>query len=141
MTKTKKYNTLKKSKSLIGGKYLGSGTYGCVVTPPLPCNSSHLPKHTFKNRNNKTKVKHSNNRNNKNNRNNRKYVSKIIKQSNDDTYHEINISKLIKKIDPEQHYFITYESVCKIKKVPNNRKNTEHVEYRDHSLKKYDVID
>ena len=130
ISKTKKKNTLKKhkknNKSLIGGKYLGSGTYGCVVTPPLPCKLSRLAKKTFKK---------------KNNRNNRKYVSKIIKQSDDDTYHEIHISKQIKKIDPDQKYFITYESVCNIKKVPSNRNNTEHIEYRDHSLTKYDVID
>ena len=113
----------KTKKNLIGGKYLGSGSYGCVVTPPLPCKSSHLSKKTFKNTNN------------------RKYVSKIIKYSDDDTYHEINISKRIKQIDPEQHYFITYESVCKITKVPSKRNNTEHIEYRNDSLKKYDVLD
>ena len=130
---------------LIGGKYLGSGSYGCVVTPPLPCKSSHLSKKTFKYISNKyisnkskTKPKHSNT---KNDRNTTKYVSKIIKHSDEDTFHEIHISKRIKQIDPEQHYFITYESVCKIKKVPSNRNNTEHIEYRNDSLKKYDVLD
>ena len=143
-TKTKKckhYNY--NNKSLKGGKYLGSGTYGCVITPPLPCKSSRLAKKTFKYKIN-TKIKHSNTRNTRNTRNNsnnRKYVSKIIKHSDNETYHEINISKQIKKIDPLQKYFITYESVCKINKVPSNRANTERIEYRDHSLKKYDVID
>ena len=137
----------KTNKKLIGGKYLGSGSYGCVVTPPLPCKSSHLAKKTFKyiskkKHNTKTHKKTNTKTNRKTNRNNNtKYVSKIIKHSDEDSFHEINISKQIKKLDPENKYFITYESVCKITKVPSNRNNTEHIEYRDHSLKKYDVLD
>ena len=129
----------KKTKKLKGGKYLGSGSYGCVVTPPLPCKSSHLAKKTFKyisDKKTNTKINTKTNTNNST-----KYVSKIIKYSDEDSFHEINISKQIKKIDPENKYFITYESVCKIKQVPSNRNNTEHIEYRDQSLKKYDVLD
>ena len=127
-----KSNTkLKTLKTLKGGKYLGSGAYGCVITPPLDCKKSKLTKKTFTknaNRNANANYKHT------------KYVSKIIKQGDSESYHEINISKEIKKFDPHHKYFITYESVCKIKNIPSNRNNTERIEYRDHSLKKYDVI-
>jgi len=130
MTKnTLKKNTLKtttKNKlSLKGGTYLGSGSYGCVITPPLPCKTSHLSKNSFTNKNKKNK---------------NRYVSKIIKYSDEDSKHELTISSKIKKIDPLQNYFITYESVCQITKVPNNRKNTKHIEYKDNSFTKYDII-
>ena len=121
---TLKKNTLKKTKlSLKGGTYLGSGAYGCVITPPLPCKTSHLTKNSFIDKKDKNK-----------------YVSKIIKYSDEDSKHELIISSKIKKIDPRQKHFITYESVCQIKKVPNNRKNTNHIEYKDKSLTKYVVI-
>jgi len=115
--------TLHKKKSLKGGKYLGSGAYGCVISPPLPCKQSHLSKTSFQDKKNKNK-----------------YVSKIIKYSDKDSKHELTISSKIKKIDPRQSYFITYESVCQLKTVPKNRDNTVKIEYLNHNLKKYDVI-
>ena len=84
-TKTKKLNYLK------GGKYLGSGSYGCVITPPLDCKKSYLSKKMFKTYANANA-----------NANNTKYVSKIIKQGDSDSYHEINISKYIKKFELEK---------------------------------------
>jgi serine/threonine protein kinase len=130
-----KKNILRKNilkKTLKGGKFLGSGSYGCVITPPLPCKSSKLSLNTFKTT---TKSKKSKNRNHMS-----KYVSKIIKYGDEDSYNELNMSSKIKKLDPKQKFFITYESVCKIKKVPDNRNNTEQVKYRNNSLTKYDVI-
>jgi serine/threonine protein kinase len=127
---TVKQKTVKHNRvSLKGGTYLGSGSYGCVVSPPLPCKQSHLSKKSFQYK--KTK-------NNKNNKT--KYVSKILKYSDKDSKHELTISSKIKKIDPRQTYFITYESVCQLKKVPKNRNNTVKVKYLNHNLKKYDVI-
>ena len=121
-----------KNRTLKGGEFLGSGSYGCVITPPLPCKSSKLSLNTFKTKNKSKKVTNKSHMST--------YVSKIIKYGDEDSYNELNMSSKIKKLDPKQNFFITYESVCKIKKVPNNRNNTEQVKYRNHSLTKYDVI-
>jgi serine/threonine protein kinase len=113
------------NKTLKGGTYLGSGAYGCVVSPPLPCKSYDK----------KTK-KQSNIKLNKN----KKYVSKILKSEDEDSRHELKISDKIKKIDPSKKYFITYESACKIKTVPKNRNNTVKVEFRNNDLSYYNEI-
>ena len=107
-------------KLLKGGKYLGSGSYGCVVSPFLPCKS-----HTQKFRTKKQ---------------NTQYVSKILKYQDEDSIHEIRISDKIKKIDPTKTYFITYETACKINTVPKHRNNTKQVEYTNNSLSYYDEI-
>jgi len=120
-----KINQNLKNKTLKGGTYLGSGAYGCVVSPPLPCKAY----------NKKTK-KHSTIKLNKN----LKYVSKILKYEDEDSKHELSISDKIKKIDPSKTYFITYESACKIKKVPKNRHNTAQVEFRNNNLSYYEEI-
>ena len=77
-------------KTLKGGKVLGSGSYGCVVSPYLPC-KSHTKKQQTKNQKNT------------------KYVSKILSYYDEDSDYELHISDKIKKIDPHRTYFITYE--------------------------------
>ena len=114
-----------KKKTLKGGHYLGSGAYGCVISPPLPCKTY-----------NKKTQKHSTIHLNKN----KHYVSKILQYEDEDSKHELTISDKIKKIDPTKTYFITYESSCKIKKVPKNRNNTAKVEFRNNSLSYYNEI-
>ena len=44
-------------------------------------------------------------------------------------------------MDPNQKYFITYESYCKLKHVSNARTNTERVKYTNTSKKYYRSID
>ena len=105
-------------KKLIGGKYLGKGSYGCVVTPPLSCNK------TKKNNTHKSSSS----------------VSKIIIEPDDDSMDELKISSLIKKFDPTQQYFITYENYCNVKEIPNTRNDTEKVKYSNSSLKYYHSI-
>ena len=120
-----KINQNLKNKTLKGGKYLGSGSYGCVVSPALNCTTY----------NKKTK-KHSTIKLNKN----LTYVSKILKYEDEDSKHELAISDKIKKIDPSKDYFITYESACKIKNVPKNRTNTTKVKFRNNNLLYYNEI-
>ena len=106
-TKTKYLNKLK------GGKYLGEGSYGCVITPPLPCNNKS---------NTKTKTSS---------------VSKVIINPTEKSKIELQISSLIKKIDPKQDYFITYESYCNLSKIPKSRNNSTSVKYTNSSRKYY----
>ena len=83
-----------KNKNLIGGEKLGEGSFGCVITPPISCRNDSI-KST-------------------------KYISKIIKANNkrdyEDTMHEIRLSSLFKKIDPESKYFTFIFDYCEIKK-------------------------
>ena len=111
-----------RTKKLIGGKYLGKGSYGCVITPPLSCNKTQ--------RNNKINSSKS-----------YSSVSKIIIKPDEDSIDELKISSLIKKFDPKQIHFITYDSYCNVKQVPNNRNNTVKVKYSNSSQKHYYSID
>ena len=85
----------KKSHKLKGGDKIGEGSFGCVITPPIPCKDNSI-------------------------KNNKSYVSKIIKANNkrdyDDTMHEILLGSLFKKIDPDSKYFTFIFDYCQIKK-------------------------
>ena len=112
-----------KSKTLHGGVFLGEGSYGCVVKPSLPCaDNIHSTKtHIHKILNNS--------------------VSKILIDPSESDKDEIFISNKLKDLDPHQKQFITFESACRIKKIPNERSNTISVEYNDDTLVNYDILD
>ena len=121
-----------KSKTLQGGKFLGKGSYGCVIYPAISCNKN-------KNKNkNKTKSKTMklllNNKT-------KQYVSKIIIAPDEDDKEEIKISNKLKKLDPKQNYYITFEDACRLKQMPNDRSNTARVSYNNNSLETYDILD
>lgn len=108
--------------TLKGGKYLGEGTYGCVVSPAIQCKKNL--------QNPRTKL---------NNKQLSKSVSKIVMSSREHKT-EIDISNKLKKLDPQQQYFITFEDACYLKEIPKERSNTVSVEYNNDSLENYDII-
>jgi serine/threonine protein kinase len=79
-------NTRKKYNIQNGGKLLGEGGFGCVISPPLRC------KKTFH------KFPYSIDAN---------YISKIVEydDSDESIWDELNIGKKLIKIDPSQKYF------------------------------------
>lgn len=103
-----------------GGRYLGKGSYGCIVTPAISCSNKNI---NIKNTNLKSKL------NSKLNSN--KTVSKIIIKPDDFIKEEIKISKKINNLDPKQKYFISFTNYCILKKIPNNRTNTVSVKYNN----------
>ena len=111
----KNYSVLPKLK---GGKFVDRGGYGCVVTPALHCSSSDITNMDLN-----------------------KYVSKIIRNPKDDISTELKISNILKKIDPLQKYFITYEKYCYISKIPEDRKDIVSVIYKDDDLEEYDTVE
>jgi len=115
--KQKKVTTQKKLFKLKGGKFLDKGGFGCVVKPALPCN--HLNK-DIKNINN--------------------YVSKIVSNSNiEDISHEIEISTILNKIDPDNKFFITVIDYCNITNLPKDRTDVINVKYKNDKHKKYNT--
>jgi len=92
LKKTKKRN-LKDKYKLNGGKLLGEGGFGCVISPPLKCSKTFL------------KLPYSIDKN---------YISKIIEydENEDDVWNELNIGKLLLKIDPNQKYFSPIINGC-----------------------------
>ena len=104
-----KYNMLK------GGKFLGKGSYGCVIKPALKCNKFSL-------------FSKKSTRNTKNSDN----ISKIVlvnNSSNTGIWDEIAINKKLKQIDPQMKYFITIKEYCKVQDVPEDRHNIVKVKY------------
>ena len=106
MTKTKKL--------LQGGKYLGEGSYGCVISPAIPCIDKYTQRKT------KKQNHHKREKTPKNNTTKGKSVSKIIIAPDKDSKDELIISNLIKQIDPKQTYFITYNEYCQLKHLPTS---------------------
>ena len=116
--KTKQSKQSKQSKYILeGGKYIDEGGFGCVVRPALSC------KHLSKSMNLNT------------------YVSKIISNPDaiDDTEDEIEISKILKHIDPNNDYFIPIKDYCYLNSLPKDRTNVVDVEFKDEKRKKYDL--
>jgi len=70
-----------------------------------------------------------------------KSVSKILIDPSEEDKDEIIISNKLKTIDPHQKHFITFESSCLLKKLPNERSNTASVEYDNDTLSSYDILD
>jgi serine/threonine protein kinase len=104
-------------KTLKGGRYLGEGAFGCVISPAIECKMTSTKLRSSR------KYKHNN-------------VSKIIKaiDENDDIKTEIAVSNILRKIDPDQRYFIHIKDHCNLKKVPDNRSNISSVRYLDNEL-------
>ena len=79
-----------------GGSKLGSGAYGCVITPPVPCRRS-----TVKNLSTK------------------KFVSKLIPEKLDKMgiqmiNEEMSVYKILNKLDPKQEKFILPVDYCNL---------------------------
>jgi serine/threonine protein kinase len=124
----KKRRTLKLMK---GGRFLGKGSYGCVVSPALSCNISINSKKSTKKLTKYSKIQASNN----------KTVSKIILSPDNNIRDEITISNKLKSIDPHQKYFITISEYCKIKTIPQDRSNITRVKYLDDNSGYYHKLD
>ena len=99
---TKNKLTQNKSYSLKGGRFLGKGAYGCVITPAISCN---------RNETGQTDI------------NLKSKVSKIIVEPDADLEEEITISKEIKAIDQNGKYFITFDDSCPLRQIPSDRTN------------------
>ena len=99
-----------------GGKKLGEGAFGCVVTPPILCKS--------------TKDKY----------NSENYISKLIsvssKADDEDTIKEINVSQLIKRLDPESKYFTFSLDNCFFRKPKEDRDDLEYFDKKSEVIKK-----
>ena len=90
--------TKKKKNKLHGGTRIGSGSYGCVVTPALLCDNVRHGKNISK-----TNLTKKNNNNNKN-----KTISKIVLNNDTESINsEINSNNKLRKFDPNMHYFLT----------------------------------
>lgn len=132
---TKSYTTLgKHTKKLTnpvlkGGKYLGSGSFGCVITPALQCNRKTR-------RFSQSQKRYSIPRDD---------VSKIISRTDidleDTIENEIAISSRLKQIDPFQKYFLYIKEHCKIRDVPNTRSNIASVRFLDDESIELEMLD
>ena len=121
----------KTRKLLKGGKYLGEGSYGCVISPAIPC----IDKYTH--RKTKKQNHHKREKTPKNDTTKDKSVSKIIIAPDKDSKDELIISNLIKQIDPKQTYFITYNEYCHLKQLPHYRNDTSRVRYVNNNREEY----
>ena len=121
----------KKKRILKGGRFLGEGSYGCVIKPALTCSTT------------KTRI-HSIDKLNK--------VSKIIKSTGSfEENNELYLSKILNKLDPQQKYFLSIIDYCPIKNVPSTRSNIARVRLSDSyfnnssssisGTKPYEIID
>ena len=124
----------KTRKLLKGGKYLGEGSYGCVISPAIPCIDKYTQRKTKKQTNNTKEKTHYNNTIK------HKSVSKIIIAPDRDSKDELLMSNLIKQIDPKQSYFITYNEYCHLKKIPHYRNNTSRVKYINNTKEQYYLL-
>lgn len=84
----------KRTKKISGGKKIGEGGYGCVITPSIPCKKD--TKLTVKN------------------------VSKLVKVEDkedfEDLIDEIEISNILRKTDRSGNYFAIIKTHCKLDK-------------------------
>jgi serine/threonine protein kinase len=93
-----------------GGKVLGKGGYGCVISPPLKCKTRF------------NKVPYSIDD---------KYISKIVEyveEEDDEIMNEFKLGSKLLKIDPMQKYFSPIINGCKFYKQPS--KDMEYESYR-----------
>jgi serine/threonine protein kinase len=104
-----------KSRILNGGRFLGEGSFGCVVSPAIECGKTR--KSTKKNK----QTKHND-------------ISKIIIIPDEQVENEIEVSKILKKIDSNQKYFIHIQDNCKVKTVPKERSNLASVKFMNNEF-------
>ena len=117
----KKINTRKRirvqNNSQKGGLRIGKGGFGCVVKPAIPCKGRDTKK--IKSR-----------------------VSKLIFRNTDDFIDELKLYNAIKKIDPNEHFFVSYKDICRMKpKDIKDRKDVRHVKFLDRRGKSVEVLD
>ena len=115
-------NNNNKKKTLKGGRYLGEGSYGCVITPAISCKNDKY--------NNFSKTTNID-----------KTVSKILITPDKDIKKEISLSRKIHNLDPNQKYFITFKDACILRKIPAGRSDAVSVHHYDDSRENYRLID
>jgi len=113
--RTNKQTLKKYSRMQQGGKFIGKGGFGCVVSPALKCSK-------------KDKL-------------NNLMVSKLIPTHDTHITNELKISQILKKIDPGKKYFITFEKYCYINEIPEKRKDLVEVHYLNDELTKFEVLE
>ena len=127
--RTKKQNKLQNTSILKGGRYLGHGAFGCVISPALQCNRKSKKYQQSQKRYSIS----------------RDDVSKIIGRSDDDKEetidNEIAVSNKLKHIDPHQKYFLYIKEHCKISDVPKDRSNIASVRYLDDESLEIQMLD
>jgi len=130
------------NKQQNGGRFLGEGGFGCVVSPSIKCRSSTRSFYNmFKgitqvNANANTNANFDKNTNKRTNKRTMKRpdVSKIVKMEDEETRTEIEVSKILKKIDPHQKYFLHVKDYCKLRQIPETRSNISSVRYLDRDM-------
>jgi serine/threonine protein kinase len=126
----KKTNCKTSKKVLKGGRYLGSGAFGCVITPAIQC-SRKTTKHQL-HQQKKFSIA-------------RDDVSKVISRTDDDKRDsietEIAVSRRLKNIDPHEKYFIYIKEHCKIHDVPKDRSNLASVRFLDEDSQDVQMLD
>lgn len=106
---------IKTKKNIKGGRKLGKGGFGCVVKPYIKCDTNLDP---------------------------RMHVSKLIfKGINSRSFvEEIKISNLIKKIDKDNKYFITYTEMCDLEKRQTTRPDIIDVKYEQNNDNLFKIL-
>jgi len=103
------------SRAQTGGKFIGKGGFGCVISPALKCS--------------------------KKDKDSDKMVSKIMLSQDMNYSNELSISHVLKKIDPGKKYYLTFDKYCYINNIPDERRDLVNVHYLNDELTKWDVLD
>ena len=110
------YKTYQYTPKLKGGRYVDKGSFGCIVTPALACSRSDTNLNSA--------------------------VSKIIHDTdNDSISNELEISNILRKLDPEQKFYITIDKYCYIHKIPEERTDLISVRFKNDNLTEYNSVD
>ena len=86
-----------------GGKLLGEGGFGCVISPPLKCKNKHFSNVPYSIDN--------------------KYISKLVEYNEDEDAEimaELKFGEKLVKIDPTQKYFSPMINGCNFSKQKSN---------------------
>ena len=121
---------IKKTKKQIGGRFLGEGGFGCVISPAIECRASTRSFYNmFKHNTLKSELRNKTQK--------RSNVSKIVKMEDEETETEIEVSKILKRIDPQQKHFLHIKDYCRLKHIPDIRSNISSVHYLDKDMTIY----
>ena len=114
--RTKPKNYTQKQK---GGEKIGQGGFGCVLKDYIKCtNTQNTPNAVSK-------------------------ITYVMPGYESDYKNELQILKYIKKLDPNQVYFISLVDECKLditKALARKPKDTIRVEYKDDDLNEYYIV-